>query len=124
MSALITGFSTSAGIFKLIALLIVFIGIVFLSYYFTKWYAKSGFIKKSSGNIEILETYQISPGKFIYIARIGEKCVSFLTSKDNVVKLTELSEDELCLIKPQQPLNDVSFKDIIGKVTKGKKEKG
>lgn len=38
MWVLITGFSAAAGIFRFIALFIVFIGILFLAFYFTKWY--------------------------------------------------------------------------------------
>ena len=69
MWVLITGFSAAAGIFRFIALFIVFIGILFLAFYFTKWYAKSGLIRKGSGNINVIESYQLSPGKIIYIDR-------------------------------------------------------
>ena len=55
MWVLITGFSAAAGIFRFIALFIVFIGILFLAFYFTKWYAKSGLIRKGSGNINVIE---------------------------------------------------------------------
>ena len=70
MVVYLTGFSTSASILKLLGLLFVFILILAATYYFTRWYAKSGFIKKGSGNIKILESMQLAPGKIIYIIKI------------------------------------------------------
>ncbi len=118
MWVLITGFSAAAGIFRFIALFIVFIGILFLAFYFTKWYAKSGLIRKGSGNINVIESYQLSPGKVIYIVEIGSKFVAIMTSKDNIIKLTELSGDELELASIEQSsqkakLNDTSFKEMM-----------
>lgn len=120
MLILLTEFSTTASVLKLIVLLVVFILILAASYYFTKWYAKSGFIKKQSNNISIVETYQISPGKCIYIAKIGDKYVSFLMSKDNIVKLTELNEGDLSFPETDEEVKDVSFKDVFSKMTENK----
>ena len=120
MVVYLTGFSTSASILKLLGLLFVFILILTATYYFTRWYAKSGFIKKGSGNIKILESMQLAPGKIIYIIKIGEKCVSVVTSKDNVVKLTELSEEELLYQDIQ--MNDTSFKDVMTNIVKNTKK--
>lgn len=128
MWVLITGFSAAAGIFRFIALFIVFIGILFLAFYFTRWYAKSGLIRKGSGNINVIESYQLSPGKVIYIVEIGSKFVAIMTSKDNIIKLTELSGDELELASIEQTiqktkLNDTSFKEILGQMMKNRKMK-
>ena len=123
MYLMLTQYSTSASIIKLILLLIVFAGVLFLSYYFTKWYAKSGLVKKKTRNIEIEESYQLSPGKVIYIVRIGEKHVSFISSKDNVVKLTEVTEDELDFTVEDNVVEGVSFKDAITKAASSMKKK-
>ena len=79
MWVLITGFSAAAGIFRFIALFIVFIGILFLAFYFTKWYVKSGLIRKGSGNINVIESYQLSPGKVIYIVEIATNLLPIST---------------------------------------------
>lgn len=121
MRVLITDFSAITDIFRFIALFIVFIIILVLAFYFTKWYANSGLVKKGYGNIKIVESYQLAPGKIIYIVKIGNKFVSIMTSKDNIVKLTELSKEdiEITEIKP----SDVSFKDVMGQMIKNKKKK-
>ena len=67
MRILITEFSAAAGIFRFIVLFIVFIAVLVLAFYFTKWYANSGLVKKGYGNIKIIESYQLAPGKIIYI---------------------------------------------------------
>lgn len=92
MFSLITKYSTFAGIFKLIFLVIIFIVILVLSYLVTKWYANSGLVKNKTNNIEIKESFQLAPGKTISIVRIGEKYVALAQFKDNVVKLAELTE--------------------------------
>ena len=94
MFSLITKYSTFAGIFKLIFLVIIFIVILVLSYLVTKWYANSSLVKNKTNNIEIKESFQLAPGKTISIVRIGEKYVALAQFKDNVVKLAELTEEE------------------------------
>lgn len=121
MRVLITEFSAITDIFRFIALFIAFIIILVLAFYFTKWYANSGLIKKGYGNIKIVESYQLAPGKIIYIVKIGKKFVSIMTSKDNIVKLTELSEEDI-EITEIKPVN-ASFKDVMGKMIKNSKMK-
>ncbi|MCI5586674.1 MAG: flagellar biosynthetic protein FliO [Lachnospiraceae bacterium] len=120
MLILLTEFSTTASVLKLIVLLIVFILILAASYYFTKWYAQSGLIKKQSNNISIVETYQFSPGKYIYIAKIGDRYVAFIMSKDNVTKLMELNEEDLNFPEKDEKIQDVSFKEVFSKMTEKK----
>jgi len=121
MRVLITGFSAVAGIFRFVALFIIFIAVLVLAFYFTKWYASSGLVKKGYGNIQVVESYQVAPGKVIYIVKIGNKFVSIMTSKDNIVKLTELSEDDIEV--GEVPLSNVSFKEVMGQMIKSRKMK-
>lgn len=121
MRVLITEFSAITDIFKFIALLVVFIIVLVLAFYFTKWYANSGLIKKGYGNIKIVESYQLAPGKIIYIIKIGNKFVSIMTSKDNIVKLTELSNEDIEIMDIEP--SDTSFKEVMGHIIKNKKLK-
>lgn len=121
MRILITEFSAAAGIFKFIVLFIVFIAVLVLAFYFTKWYANSGLVKKGTGNIKVVESYQLAPGKIVYIVKIGSKFVSIMTSKDNIVKLTELSKEDLEFTETE--LNNASFKDVMGQMINNRKMK-
>lgn len=121
MRILITEFSAAAGIFRFIVLFIVFIAVLVLAFYFTKWYANSGLVKKGYGNIKVVESYQVAPGKIIYIVKIGSQYVSIMTSKDNIVKLTELSYEDLELHETE--FNNTSFKDVMGQMINNRKMK-
>ena len=121
MFSLITKYSTFAGIFKLIFLVIIFIVILVLSYLVTKWYANSGLVKNKTNNIEIIESFQLAPGKTISIVRIGEKYVALAQFKDNVVKLAELTEEELILNREVE-ISDSSFKDVFSNIVKSRKK--
>ena len=111
MFSLITKYSTFAGIFKLIFLVIIFIVILVLSYLVTKWYANSGLVKNKTNNIEIKESFQLAPGKTISIVRIGEKYVA----------LAELTEEELILNREVE-ISDSSFKDVFSNIVKSRKK--
>lgn len=121
MFSLITKYSTFAGIFKLIFLVIIFIVILVLSYLVTKWYANSGLVKNKTNNIEIKESFKLAPGKTISIVRIGEKYVALAQFKDNVVKLAELTEEELILNREVE-ISDSSFKDVFSNIVKSRKK--
>ena len=121
MFSLITKYSTFAGIFKLIFLVIIFIVILVLSYLVTKWYANSGLVKNKTNNIEIKESFQLAPGKTISIVRIGEKYVALAQFKDNVVNLAELTEEELILNREVE-ISDSSFKDVFSNIVKSRKK--
>ena len=121
MFSLITKYSTFAGIFKLIFLVIIFIVILVLSYLVTKWYANSGLVNNKTNNIEIKESFQLAPGKTISIVRIGEKYVALAQFKDNVVKLAELTEEELILNREVE-ISDSSFKDVFSNIVKSRKK--
>lgn len=121
MFSLITKYSTFAGIFKLIFLVIIFIVILVLSYLVTKWYANSGLVKNKTNNIEIKESFQLALGKTISIVRIGEKYVALAQFKDNVVKLAELTEEELILNREVE-ISDSSFKDVFSNIVKSRKK--
>lgn len=118
MRVFITEFSAITDIFRFIALFIVFIIVIVLAFYFTKWYANSGLVKKGYGNIKVVESYQLTPGKVVYILKIGSKFVSIMTSKDNIVKLAELSEEDIEIAEISY--NDASFKEVIGRMMKNK----
>lgn len=116
MSVFLIGTSTLASLFKLIALLIVFILILVASYYVTKWYAKSGMIGNRSQNIQVVESFSMGPGKQICILKLGEKYVAVAVCKEKITFLTDLNEEQLSLEAP--PIENTNFKDVFGKMMK------
>ena len=127
MSVFIVGQSALASFFKLVLLLIAFILILVASYYVTKWYAKSGFVKKQTTNMEVIDTYSMGPNRQICIMRIGQKYIAVSVCKEHIRFLTEIPEEQLELPEhmPQEDTAPfkVVFKDMLGQqFSHGKKK--
>ncbi|MBO5484159.1 MAG: flagellar biosynthetic protein FliO [Lachnospiraceae bacterium] len=116
MSVFLIGTSTFASFIKLIILLIFFVLILFASYYFTRWYAKSGMLKNKSQNIHVVESFSMGPGKQICILKLGEKYVAVAVCKEQITVLTELDEGQLSLEEVQ--LQSTSFGEVFGEMVK------
>ena len=121
MLNLIAKYSTFASILKLIFLIIIFVVILVLSYAVTKWYANSGLVKNRTSNISIIENFQLSPGRTISIVKIGEKYIAVAQYKDSIVKLTELTEEQLDLNEKME-MTDTSFKTVFSNMIKERKK--
>ena len=113
MLLILSEISTLSSVFKLILLLVVFFILLYGAHLFTKWYAKSGIVNARSSNISVIESQQISPGKNIVIAKIGNRYVSFVLFKENAAFLTELNEEEL--VFQSEDMKNTSFSDILKK---------
>lgn len=118
------GVSTLASIFKLFLLLILFFLLLVAAHLFTKWFAKSGYANPKSTNISVIESQQLSPGKNLMIAKIGNKYVSFIMFKENAVFLTELDEEDLLISTTNDTteVSNASFKEILKKLKERKEE--
>lgn len=116
--------SASESIFQLIVVLIIFIGVLFASYYVTKWIA--GYQKQSScnRNLEIVEMSKLSADKSIQIVRAGkDKYFILALSKNDVTFIGELTRDELVEVDSADIQNNVSsvdFKSILERMTNKK----
>ena len=95
---------------RFITMLIIFILILVLTYYTTRFVAgaKKGSFK--SGNMEVLECLQLGGGKCLQLLRLGKRYVVVAVTKDNVEMLAELDEDEY--IKSVESSGG-SFKEIL-----------
>lgn len=109
--------STLASIIKLFVLLLFFIALLFGAHFFTKWFAKNSMHSNRNSNIQILESKQITPGKSIVIARVGNKIVSFVLAKEQACLLTELQEEDLIIDEKTQNQN-VTFKEVLQRLKK------
>ena len=106
---------------QLVIMLLIFVAVLAVTYYFTKWMASYQKEKTSSGNIKVIETARISATKYIQIVRIGQKYMAIAVGKDEVTNLGEISREDL-VIKDDAAYEGVNFKDILEKI-KGEKKK-
>ncbi len=79
---------------RFITMLIIFILVLVLTYYTTRFVAgaKKGSLK--TGNMELLESLQLGGGKYLQLLRLGSRYIVLAVTKDHVEMLTELDADE------------------------------
>ena len=100
----------------LITVLLIFVFVIAITLFTTKYVANYQKVQNAGKNIEVLETYRISQSKYIQIVKIGAKYVAIAVSKDTVTLLTALEETDISF-------NDMvnegkSFKDILAGLKK------
>lgn len=115
---------SSAGdsFFQLLFMLVVFVGILALTYYVTKWIAGYQKVQGLNKNLEIIESIRITNNKFVQIVRAGENRYFLIAiGKEEVNLLGELSSEDLKEISDQN-IEDlkppIDFKSILDKVKK------
>ncbi len=116
MNVLMTSYSRLSSFAQLITLLIVFIFVLALTFYATKWMAKIQKSQFKNSNIEVIETFRLSNTKYIQIVKLGEKYVAIAVGKDTVTFLAELEESQLDLTKTVEGTNTLEFQEILKKV--------
>ena len=106
-------------IVQLFTVILIFIFVLALTYFTTKFTAKLQMGRYQNANVEIIETYKIAPTKYIQVVRIGEKYFSYVVCKETVTLLGELAKDDITDSKQNEPNTAVlSFKDIFEKLKK------
>lgn len=123
MDVCMTSYSRLSSFAQLITLFFVFIFVLALTYFSTKWMANQQKQQFKCKNIEVIETFRISNTKYVQILRIGSKYVAISVCKDTVTMLTELEEEELEIVKEQENLVNMSFQEIMKKVKEMNKRK-
>ena len=105
--------STTGGALQTIVVFLIFVFVLALTYFVTKWIANYQKEKAPGENIVILEAKRIAPGKLIEVVKIGDKCFAVGIGKDEVTFLGEVNEDSLKY--DAIPQGTFSFKDFLNK---------
>ncbi|MBR4085055.1 MAG: flagellar biosynthetic protein FliO [Lachnospiraceae bacterium] len=100
---------------QLITVLLIFVAVLAITAYTTKYIAKVQRQTGMSGNLEVLETIRISATKYIQLVRIGDTYVAMAVCKDTVTKLCEIPKEQLKETTPGE-LNGFSFKEMLNAV--------
>lgn len=103
------------GYVQLITVLLIFVAVLALTAFTTKYIANIQKQTGMSGNLEVLETIRISNSKYIQLVRIGETYVAMAVCKDTVTKLCEISAEQLKEISSEGSVG-FSFKEILNSV--------
>lgn len=106
---------------QFITVLILFVFVLMITYWTTKWIANYQKGKATTGNLEVIETCRISSNKYVQILRAGEKYLVIAVGKDEVHMLAELKEEDL-VIRENDGEQVLSFAGVFEQVKKLKEK--
>ena len=93
---LLAGVSSGVESFaQLLGLLVVFVLILVLTYYTTKWIASYQKGHSYNKNLKIIETLRLTTNKYIQIVEAGDVYLVIAIGKDDVTFLTQLTKEQL-----------------------------
>ncbi len=101
---------------QFMTVLILFVFVLLLTWGVTRWIAGYQKGQRSHANMETIEAYRLTGSKYLQIVRIGRKYLAIAVCKDSVAMLTEISEEDLNLLKEEEPSS--GFREIWEKVQK------
>ena len=99
---------------QFITVLIIFVFVLLITYWVTKWTAGYQKSRTSNANMEVLETIRLSGNKYVQIVRVGRKYLAVAICKDTVTMLTEIPEQDLVFSDGGMS----KFKDLLANVVK------
>ena len=109
---------------QFITVLILFVFVLLITYWTTRWIARYQKGKAGAGNLEVIEICRISPNKYVQIIRVGNKYLAIAVGKDEIHMLAEISEDELLLVENpnEQSLNFAGVFEQVKKLKEKEKD--
>ena len=113
MGILLTGITSSY--IQFITVLLVFVLVLGITAFTTKWIANYQKQQGAGGNIQVIETSRISNNKYIQIIRVGKTYMVIAVGKDTVTMLGEVPEDQLRLEISGQSLR---FREILDRAVR------
>lgn len=87
--------SMGNSIAQFITVTLIFIFVLAITYFTTRWIGSYQKKKMSYGNIKVIESTRLSSNKILEIVKAGDKCVLIAVCKDTVTYLGEINEDTL-----------------------------
>lgn len=106
----------SDGYAQFITVLVVFVVVLFVTAYVTRWIANYQKHQSVDRNIEVIETTRLDNNKWIQIVRVGNTYKVLAVCKDTVTLLGEVPKDELREAEPGG--EGISFKELFDRAVK------
>lgn len=99
---------------QLITVLVIFVLIMALTWWVTKWIASYQKEQNAGKNIEVIESTRIGNNIWVQIVRVGDLYKAVAIGKDQVTYLGDIDPDTLK--KTEKPETVDSFKVLLEKV--------
>lgn len=106
--------STAAMIGQFVTVVLIFVFVLVVTAFVTRWIANYQRDKLPGSNIEVIETKRVAQNKIVEILRIGDRYFAVALGKDEVTLISEISPDSVK--HPEAGERTVSFKELFGKM--------
>jgi flagellar protein FliO/FliZ len=121
MEILSAGVSGFGSFLQLIGVLLVFVFVLALTYFTTKWIANYQKGQTHNKNLRIVETIRVTNNKYIQLVEAGEEYLVIAIGKDEIRLLTKLSEEQLKVLPEKMAASGEknvgeSFQDVFNKI--------
>lgn len=93
--------STLNSFIQLVGLIIIFVFILFVTYFVTKWVGGYQKTQMSGHEFQVIDTIRIAGGKFVQIVKLGDVYLVIAVGKDEVTMLAKLTEEEIGLTEEE-----------------------
>lgn len=103
---------------QLIGVLLIFIFVLVITYFATRWIASYQRGHSFNKNLQVIETLKITANKYIQIVEAGDEYLVIAIGKDEVRLLTKLTREQLKEMPSEQMpsgISSESFKEILEK---------
>ncbi len=107
------------GYAQLITVLIVFVVVLAITAVVTKYIARSQKAQSIGNNIEVLETAQIAPGKYIQLVRLGDTYAAIAVCRDTVTMLCQIPKEQMGT-RDLAGGQGLKFRELLSSVMRGK----
>lgn len=123
LGLLLTTTSGAKAVLQILSLLLIFIFVVVLAYFGTKFVAKyqSNGLRKNS-NIQIVESFRVANNKYIALVKICDDYYALSIGKDEMHFIDKLDPQKVVSYKNTDAgaSKKLDFKDILAQVRGGK----
>ena len=108
---------------QLLTAIIIFVFVLFITFWTTRFIAKYQKQTMTSGNMEVVETTRIAPNKYLQIVRAGDRYFVIALGKDTITMLAEIEPEQLKLRKDAEgDIQPIDFKAILEKAKNSRKK--
>ena len=87
--------SSGENVLRFLSAVIVFVLVLAVTYFVTRWIGKYQQGISGSRNITVLETFRVTQNKYLQVVKVGEIYMVIAVCKDSITMLTRLDKDEL-----------------------------
>lgn len=87
--------SMGNSVVQFITVTLIFVFVLAITYFTTRWVGSYQKKRMSYGNIKIIESFRLSNNKILEVVKVGNKCFLIAVCKDTVTTLGEVDESTL-----------------------------